>query len=704
MGRKTAGLSRAEYRRRVRAWSLYDWANSAFAVVVLAAILPTYFVEVAGTSLDSPSTAATYWAIIIAISLLIVAVLAPVLGTMSDIMRGKKYLLAVFTIVGATATGMLFLVSTGDWLLAAALFVVGRVGFGLANVFYDSLLPHAAIEDDRDRVSARGYALGYLGGGIVLVGAVALIVLLPNDDNQGVRASFVLVAVWWALFSLPILRRLPEPPAATAKLAKGSSVLRTSFKRLGTTIRNVRSYKELVKFLFAFLLYGNGIGTVIALAVVYGAELGFGTVELVGALILVQFVGVPFTLMFGSSTNRASVWRGTIVTLLVVNVIAVPAVGIAAAYTLDRDTVGRPDPAYPAVDEFLGEGEYESTAEGIVFTGQWQTLTPDELPSGAGSDYVLAGAAGARLDIPFNGQRIKIIHSEGAAHGIWDVLMDGRPFLKDGEAATIDAYRPTVRFGVPETFKADTEGLHTLSLVATTRAHPDSLGNVISLGEFEVLEPLRTADLGLILALLGGVLGVSGFIALAFGRKLNSVAAAMDTKRSILMMLVVYTGIVIWGYFLDTVIEFWFLAWAVAIVQGGSQALSRSLYSNLAPASQSGEFFGFFTAVARFGAVIGPLLFGGAVALFDSSRPAVASLAVLFVGGGLLLSRVNLAAGMAAARHQDITALSYPRHVEGGLANYGRPESTPEVEESLRKRRGALDRRQVTGARDDQEL
>ncbi len=704
MGRKTAGLTRAEYRKRIRAWSLYDWANSAFAVVVLAAVLPTYFVDVAGTSLESPTTAAAYWAVIISISLLIVALMAPVLGTMSDIMRGKKYLLAVFTIIGATATGMLFLVSTGDWLLAAGLFIVGRVAFGLANVFYDSLLPHTAIEADRDRVSARGYAYGYLGGGFVLIGAVALILLLPDDDNQGVRAAFVLVAVWWALFSLPILRRLPEPPAATAKLAQGASVLGTSFKRLGTTFRSIRTYRELVKFLFAFLLYDNGIGTVIALAVVYGAELGFGTLELVGALVLVQFVGVPFTLMFGSSTNKSSVWRGTIVTLLIVNVIAVPAVGITAAYALDRDTVGRPDPAYQTIGEFLGEGEYDSTDPGITLTGDWQTLSPADLPSGARSDYVLAGSPGSRIDIPFNGQRIKIVHSEGAAHGIWDVLIDGEPYVEDDEVVTIDAYRPTVRFGVPETFKAETEGMHTLSLVATSSADPDSQGNVISLGEFEVLEPLRTADLGLILAMLGGVLGVSGALALAFGRRFNRRLVGLDTKRSILLMLAVYTGIVIWGYFLDTVIEFWFLAWAVAIVQGGSQALSRSLYANLAPASQSGEFFGFFIAVARFGAVIGPLLFAGAVALFDSSRPAVASLSVLFVLGGLLLSRVNVAEGVATARQHDLTALSYPRHVEGGLANYGRPESVPEGKERVRERLGPLDRDQVTRSGDDQEL
>ncbi len=200
------------------------------------------------------------------------------------------------------------------------------------------------------------------------------------------------------------------------------------------------------------------------------------------------------------------------------------------------------------------------------------------------------------------------------------------------------------------------------------------------------------------------MLGVSGALALAFGRRFNRRLVGLDTKRSILLMLAVYTGIVIWGYFLDTVIEFWFLAWAVAIVQGGSQALSRSLYANLAPASQSGEFFGFFIAVARFGAVIGPLLFAGAVALFDSSRPAVASLSVLFVLGGLLLSRVNVAEGVATARQHDLTALSYPRHVEGGLANYGRPESVPEGKERVRERLGPLDRDQVTRSGDDQEL
>ena len=210
--------------------------------------------------------------------------------------------------------------------------------------------------------------------------------------------------------------------------------------------------------------------------------------------------------------------------------------------------------------------------------------------------------------------------------------------------------------------------------------------------------------MGVILGMLGAVVGAGVVLALLLGRRVNAVAERLTTKRTILLTLAVYTGIVVWGYFLDTVIEFWFLAWAVAIVQGGSQALSRSLYATMAPASQSGEFFGFFTAVARFGAVIGPLLFAAAVAVFGSSRPAVASLAVLFILGGLLLSRVDEERGRLTAAYHDLTALSYPRHVEGGLANYGRPESLPEAAQGFRERIRSLDRGQVTGLGDDEEL
>ena len=283
-------------------------------------------------------------------------------------------------------------------------------------------------------------------------------------------------------------------------------------------------------------------------------------------------------------------------------------------------------------------------------------------------------------------------------------MSPGSPYPLLTEPVVIDAYRPTVRFEVLQEFEAENEGTHTLSLISSSVQNPDSIGSVIAVGNIEVLPPVRTSDMGVILGMLGAVVGAGVVLALLLGRRVNAVAERLTTKRTILLTLAVYTGIVVWGYFLDTVIEFWFLAWAVAIVQGGSQALSRSLYATMAPASQSGEFFGFFTAVARFGAVIGPLLFAAAVAVFGSSRPAVASLAVLFILGGLLLSRVDEERGRLTAAYHDLTALSYPRHVEGGLANYGRPESLPEAAQGFRERIRSLDRGQVTGLGDDEEL
>ena len=507
-----------------------------------------------------------------------------------------------------------------------------------------------------------------------------------------------------ALFSIPLLRRLPEPPAAAAKLALNGSVVRTSFGRLRTTFSNIRTYRQLSKFLLAFLLYDNGIGTVIALAVVYGAALGFGTLELVGALLLVQFLGVGFTLLFGALTDTASRHRGRILAFLLVNMVAIPALGITAAHTFERDAVGRPDPAFETIGEFRGEGDYNATQAGVLTEGDWRVIGKDDLPAGARHDLVAASTAGARLDIPFNGQRITVKHSEGADHGTWAVLMDGAPLLEDGEPVTIDAYRPTVRFEVLEDFEAATEGTHTLSLVSGPSTNAASSGTVMAVGQIEVLPPVRTSDIGTIFGLLGAVLAAAVVGMLLLGKRLKALAERIDTKRAILLSLAVYTMIAVWGYFLDSVVEFWFLAWAVAIVQGGSQALSRSLYSNLAPASQSGEFFGFFTAIARLGAVIGPLLFAGAVAAFGSSRPAVASLALLFVLGGILLARVDVDEGRNTAAFHDLTALSYPRHVQGGLVNYGRPESLPEAAKGFRERIRALDGAEVTGPGDNQEL
>lgn len=672
--RRTGGLSRREYKKRTRAWVIYDWANSAFAVVVLAAVLPTYFVEVAGTSLPNPEAASTAWAITIAASLLLVALLAPLLGTLSDLVRAKKMLLSAFVMVGVIGTSLLVLVSTGDWQMAAIFFIIGRLGFGLANVFYDSLLPHTAVEEDLDRVSTRGYAMGYLGGGLLLVVAVIVILAVPDDDNLGVRLAFLLVGIWWAIGSIPILRHLPEPPAATAKLGREASVMKLSITRLTTTIRNFRRYKQLMRFLGAFLLYDTAIGTVIALAAVYGAELGFGALELVAALVLVQFAGIPFTLLFGALADKVANRKGAVLGFILVTVITLPIVGIAAARLLPADSVGRSDRVFSTEEGFLGEGDYvAASAIGVGVDGDFRTLAKDSLPPGARADYLAAASPGSSLTIPFNGDRVRFKHSEGGDHGRWAVAIDGQAVLEDGEPLVVDAYRESVRFEVPVLVEAETAGRHTLTLTSLDDPNPQATGTVLSVGKFEVLPAKRIASPTLVVGIILGLIGLAGLVGFALNEPLSRRAASFGTKQAIVLSLVVYTGIAAWGYFLDSVLEFWLLALAVAIVQGGSQALSRSLYASMAPASQSGEFFGFFTAAARLTAIIGPLLFAGAVTIFDNSRPAVASLTLLFLAGAALLARVDVDAGRRSAREHDATALSYPAHIEGGLENYGRP-------------------------------
>src|SRR5690606_39966200 len=190
-------VDEATYRRRQRAWVLYDWANSAFATTIIAAVLPTYYSGVAGATLPSEATATGYWSVTLAIGLFIVALLSPILGTISDVRRGKKAFLSLFVMIGVIGTGLLVFVGTGDWLLASILFIVGRVGFSASIVFYDALLPHIARSDDVDKLSTTGYAIGYLGGGLLL--AVNIVMIFVLGSELGARLSFLSVAIWWAV-------------------------------------------------------------------------------------------------------------------------------------------------------------------------------------------------------------------------------------------------------------------------------------------------------------------------------------------------------------------------------------------------------------------------------------------------------------------------------------------------------------------------
>lgn len=433
-------LSEKAYKKIVNAWCMYDWANSAFATTIMAAVLPPFYSTVAGATLPG-NLATVYWAYTTSIALLIGAVMAPILGAIADFAGIKKRLLAIFAGIGILFTGLLYLVSTGDWLKASIFVILAEIGFGGSIIFYDSLLPHVARPQDIDQVSTRGYAMGYLGGGLLLAVNLAMIMFpkifgLPNTE-MAIRVSFLTVAVWWAVFSIPLFRHVPEPPASGDK-SLGINPVAGGFRRLAQTFHDIRRYRELTKFLVAFWLYNDGIGTIIKMATIYGAEIGIGTTDLVGALLLTQFVGVPFSILFG------------------------------------------------------------------------------------------------RL-----------------------------------------------------------------------------------------------------------------------ARKLGA-------KSSIFLALGVYTLISIAGYFMSTAWHFWVLAGAVGLVQGGSQALSRSLFGTMVPKTKTAEFFGFYDISSKIAGIAGPFLFGVVGQLTGSSRLSIISLIVFFIGGMLLLTTVNVEEGQRAAREVELAAAVAP--------------------------------------------
>jgi hypothetical protein len=290
-------------------------------------------------------------------------------------------------------------------------------------------------------------------------------------------------------------------------------------------------------------------------------------------------------------------------------------------------------------------------------------IPADEVGTEQDVTHAVSEMAGARSGLDFHGQKVEIVYSLGPDHGLWTVEVDGQP-LPDpdtGEPLAVDGYNTTVRYGVRQTFQAEEPGKHTLVLINTGERNPSSTGTVVALAQAEVLPPVRQSQLPVILSLILGVELVGIPLALLFGRPLfTGLANKLDTRSSIILALCVYAVIAIWGFLLDSVIEFWLLAWMVAIVQGGSQALSRSLYASMSPAAKSGEFFGLYGVMEKFSAIIGPLLFATAAAVFNSSRPAVLGLIVLFFAGIFLLTRVDIEEGRRVAQEEDA------RHGIGG--------------------------------------
>jgi UMF1 family MFS transporter len=422
---------------------MYDWGISAMQTVIMTAVFPVFFLKVAAAEAGD-QRGLVWWGYINTIAAVAIALASPVLGALADFRAAKKRFLTVFMLLGVGATMAMFFIARGELVYASCCFIVSLAASSGSMTFYESLLPHIAADDEIDRVSTAGYALGYLGGGVALALALAIIQLpalfglpsgdglTPSQSSLPARIGFLLTGAWWLVFSIPVLKKVAEPPASLeASETERANPIRASFGRLAHTLRDLRRFKQAFLMMVAFTIYNDGIQTIIKMATVYGTELKIDSGQLIAAILVVQFVGIPCAFLFG----------------------------------------------------------------------------------------MLAGRIGA--------------------------------------------------------------------------------------------------------------------------------------KTSVYIGLLAYTGICIYGYFIETARDFWILAVAVGLVQGGTQALSRSMFASLVPRHKSGEFFGFFSVFEKFGGILGPLAFSVAADAFGSSRYAILSIIAFFAIGAWLLGTVDMAEGTAAARAAD---------------------------------------------------
>jgi MFS transporter, UMF1 family len=288
-----------------RGWGWYDWANSVYFTTVITAVFPSFYATYAAKGLD-PAQATARFSLITTISVLVVALISPILGALADYSGMKKRLLGFFMTIGVTSCALMVLIGEGDIMLASVLFFAGNIGVSGSTVFYDSLLPHVAKPQETDRVSSAGYMMGYISGGVLLLLNLAWI-LKPetfgfSNSVSAIRASFVSVAIWWAVFSIPLFRNVPEPPAEAS--GRGGFAIGAAFSRLGQTLSEIRRYRNAFWLFVAMLLYQDGIQTVIRMSSVYGAEVGIDQNAQIAAFVMVQFVGIPCAYLFGSLGSR----------------------------------------------------------------------------------------------------------------------------------------------------------------------------------------------------------------------------------------------------------------------------------------------------------------------------------------------------------------------------------------------------------------
>ena len=303
-------------KKKIYSWAFYDWANSAYSTTVMAGFFPIFFEKFYSNPNDVIQS--TYQlGLANSISSIFIALVSPLLGAIADRGSAKKKLLIIFAFLGSLMTAALWLVQKGDWQLAVFFYIIATIGFMAGNIFYDSLLPSVAGREKVDYVSALGYSLGYLGGGLLFLINV-LMYLHPDwfgipDSSTAIRISFVSVAIWWAIFTVPIIIFMPEP-----KIKKNVSLydaINGGFKQLKETFDNIREMKIIGTFLMAFWMYEDGVATIVRMAAKIASSLGFAAGDIITAILMVQFIGFPAALGYNWFANKIGTKNAVLVAI-----------------------------------------------------------------------------------------------------------------------------------------------------------------------------------------------------------------------------------------------------------------------------------------------------------------------------------------------------------------------------------------------------
>jgi UMF1 family MFS transporter len=311
------GLTKEE-----NSWVFYDWANSAYSIIITTAIFPLFYKSAATNAGISPANSTAYLGYTIAITTFILAMLGPVLGTIADYQGFKKRFFTFFFVLGVAFTALLAFIPSDQWLLLLVVYTVSAVGFAGANIFYDAYLVDVTTEERMNRISARGFGFGYIGSTIPFIISIAIIILaqtnkIPISTTLASQIAFLITAGWWGLFTIPLLTHVHQ----RYYIEREPNPVVNSFKRLGSTIKEIRKYRALFLFLFAYFFYIDGVGTIITMSTAYGSDLGISATNLLIILFITQVVAAPFAILYGRLaeifTGKKMLYVGILVYIII---------------------------------------------------------------------------------------------------------------------------------------------------------------------------------------------------------------------------------------------------------------------------------------------------------------------------------------------------------------------------------------------------